>query len=406
MKMKFFIFSIVLSVVLSEFGFAQTVETRGRVSNSVYFLERSDVDASTGATQVSRIYQFLRFSAGIKEYKNLTLNVSARALTDSEADLSDEDRFRAYRLSLSASRLFNGLLDFEVGRQFLHPGIPFGSLDGLNLLLRPLSKLEWQVFGGIESHLQRSFKLYELDDATVFGSAVKYRDFYKSDIQLAYLHKRSRDVDQWQIAGLNISNRYFDPVCFLVQAHYDLVNERFHRLYFSTRYTATDDLHLFLRLKQQYPQIYGDSFFRIFELNAYRQAGVGANYSLSDNYAVGANYNLIQLEEGSGHRIVADISNRNGSIGIVYETGDLGDQLGLLFDYGYEIIPDLIASLSIDYSRYRFEEIYDYESQLANALRVTYNFTRHLRADLEYQWLNNRFKDSDQRLLNHIHYIW
>jgi len=386
--------------------YAQSVETRGRLSNSVYFLEKTDIDASSGATQLARIYQYFRFTARIREYNDLSLNISARALTDTEAELSSEERFRAYRLSLSASKLFKGLLDFELGRQFLHPGIPFGSLDGLNLLVRPASNFEWQLFGGVESHLQRSFKVYEFDDATVFGSALKFRNFYDGDIQLAYLHKRSRNEDQWQIAGMNISNRYFDPVSFLIQAHYDLVNERFHRLYLSTHYRVSNDVNFYLRLKQQYPQIYGDSFFRIFEFEAYSQAGLGFNYALSENYSVGANYTLIQLDDGDGHRVVTDFSNRNGSIGFVYETGDLGDQLSLLFDYGYEILPDLMASLSVDYTRYRFEEIYDYENQLANALRLSYKFTRHLRADLEYQWLNNRFKDSDQRLLNHIHYIW
>ena len=56
--------------------------------------------------------------------------------------------------------------------------------------------------------------------------------------------------------------------------------------------------------------------------------------------------------------------------------------------------------------RYRFEEIYAYENQLANALRLTYAYSQHWKTDLEYQLLNNKFKDTDHRVLNHIHFIW
>ncbi len=114
----------------------------------------------------------------------------------------------------------------------------------------------------------------------------------------------------------------------------------------------------------------------------------------------------VQLEEGFGNRYMLSLDNPNGSIGIIYETGDLGEQLGFMLDYGYEIIPDLTASFSIDYSRYRFEEVYAFDKQLANALRLDYKFTKNWRFDLEYQWLNNRIMDSDQRILNHIQFIW
>jgi hypothetical protein len=385
---------------------AQTVETRGRLSNSVYVFERSAEDSGDESNQVARIYQFIRFTARIPEYKNLSFHFSGRALTDTKESLESEERFRAYRLSLSASELFNGILDLEIGRQFLHAGIPFGSLDGVNAKLRFSKNLEWQVYGGVETHLQRSLEVYEIDDATVFGSSLKYRNIYDNDLQLAYLHKRSNDEDQWQILGLNVSNRSIKSLSMLLQAHYDLINEQLHRLYFSSRYSISNSLTAYLSLKQQYPQIFGGSFFRIFEFDAYQQGTFGVGYAISKDYTVGANYTLIQVEEGSGNRFIANLSNRNGSIGVIYESGDLGDQLGLLFDYGYEIFPNLLLSLSIDYSRYRFEKIYEYENQLANAVRVSYSFSRHLKTDLEYQWLNNRFKDSDQRLLNHIHYIW
>jgi hypothetical protein len=384
---------------------AQLIETRGRITNSTYIYEGEKVDGTSGATTHTRLYQYLRLTARAKEWNNLSLNISARALSDLAEDLEDEDRFKAYRLSLSAERLFN-ILDFEVGRMFLHPGITFGSLDGANLRFWVNKQLSVQAFGGVESHLFRSFKIYDSEDATVYGGSVKYSRFFNTDLQLAYLQKQRSSSDQWQILGLNLSNYSLKTLSFLGQVHYDFINSRPHRIYFSARYLPSNKWNLVLNVKQQYPQIYGDSYFKIFDVKKYSQAGVSGGYSLTEKYAVNARYNYIKLEEGQGHRIILTLSDLNGSIGMIYETGDLGDQLGVILDYGYEFFPNFIGSLSIDYSRYRFEEVYDYESQLANAVRGVYKFAKHWRVDLEYQWLNNRFKDSDHRVLNHIHYIW
>lgn len=393
---------------------SQNIQTRGRITNSVYVyddtLSRAYIDASSGATESKhvKLYQFLRFQAVAPEWKDLTVSVAARALTDlnPNVDIDSERRFNAYRLSIGAKGLFNNFLDFELGRQFLHPGVILGSLDGLNLKLRPIKNLDWQLYGGVESHLFRAFHLYEADDATMFGTALKYRNLWRNDLQLVYLQKNRSGEEQWQISGLNLNNHMVDNLVLLLQAHYDLVNSRFHRLYFSSRYNWNNKISAGLYAKQQYPQVYGDSYFQIFDIKQYRLVGVDASYAITERYSTNLTFQSVMLEEGYGNRAILSFSDPNGSIGIIYETGDLGEQVGAMVSYGYEFMPDLLASASVDYSRYRFEEIYDYESQLANAVRLSYKYSRHWRADLEYQWLTNRIKDSDQRILNHIHFIW
>jgi hypothetical protein len=293
-----------------------------------------------------------------------------------------------------------------VGRIFYHPGITFGSLDGANLTLKPMQNLQVQLYGGIESHLLRSYKLNEFDDAAVYGGSLKYFNLYQTDLQLSYLQKNNASNIQWQIVGLNVSNYTLPTWKFLLQVHYDYAKSRLHRLYFSTRFSPSKKFYLNVNLKQQHPQVYADSYYNIFDLEEYRQAALGGTYYLTDSYSVSANYHLLMLEEDQGHRFIASVNNSNGSVGLVYETGDLGDQLGFLINYGYEFMPGLIGSVSIDYMRYRFEEIYAYENQLANALRLTYAYSKHWKTDLEYQLLNNKFKDTDHRVLNHIHFIW
>jgi hypothetical protein len=337
---------------------------------------------------------------------NLSLNIDARVLSDLEETLPDERRFNAYRLSLSATDLFNNLLDFEIGRQFLHPGVTFGSLDGINLTFKFGEQLRWQVYGGVESNLFKGFEIYKFDEAAVYGSTLKFRKVVDSNFELAYLQKQTKDEIQWQIAGLNLTNKSLSDIFLTGQFHYDLVNSRLHRIFVSGRYMPASRFSAVLSYKQQYPQIYGDSFFQMFTFKKYSQAGVNLWYGLTDRFGIAADYHLIMLEEGKGNRIIASLMDPNGSIGVVYETGDLGNQLSLMLNYGYEFIDGLIGSVSVDYTRYRYEEAYEYDSQLGNAARLAYRISPNWQVDLEYQWLNNKFKDSDQRLLNHIHFIW
>ncbi len=378
---------------------AQSIETRGRLSNSTYVYEDRD-------TTHVRLYQYVRFQAVARELSNLSLNVDARVLSDLEETLPDERRFNAYRLSLSATNLFNNLLDFEIGRQFLHPGVTFGSLDGANLTFKFGTQFRWQIYGGVESNLFKGFKIYKTEDAAVYGSTLKYRNFYNTNLVLAYLQKQTKDDIQWQIAGLNLTNTSLEQFHLAGQLHYDMVNSRLHRIFVSGRFLPNNRFNAVLSYKQQHPQVYGDSYFQIFNFKKYSQAGVNLWYGFTERFGIAVDYHLIMLEEGKGNRIIASILDPNGSLGVVYETGDLGNQLSFLFNYGYEFMDGLIGSVSVDYTRYRYEETYDYDSQLGNAARLAYRISPNWQIDLEYQWLNNKFKDSDQRLLNHIHFIW
>ena len=393
------LYSLAGLVLLVSFLSAQGIDTRGRISNSVYAYEESD-------TTHVRLYQYLRFTADAREWNHLSLNVAARVLTDTEQDLPDETRFNAFRLSLSGKNLFNNLLDFELGRQFFHPGVVMGSLDGLNLNFKFNRQFSWQLYGGVESHLYKAMKIYNADDATVYGTTLNYYNLYRTNFQLAYLEKKTSDATQWRITGLNISSQALNYFQFQTQLQYDFLNKRMHRVYVMGKFLPDQTMNYVVSFKLQHPQVYGDSYFQRFNFKNYRQFTAGGWYEFYRNYALSLTYNLIQLQEGDGHRIIFALNDKNGSIGVVYETGDLGNQTSFMLDYGLEVIRNLVASVSVDYTKYRFEERFDWEDQMANAGRLAYNIGKHWRIDLEYQWLNNKFKSSDQRLLNHIHFIW
>jgi len=376
---------------------ASGIQFHGRASNSFYSYE--------GTTTHTRMYQFVHFSVDSPELVKATLNVSFRALTDLNQSLDRDMRFRAYQLNLELKKLLNRF-NIVIGRQFLHPGTVLGGLDGLSARARIVNHLSLSLYAGVESHFNRSFKIYKYDDSFTAGSVIELKKIFSSNLQLLYLQKMNSEDIFWQIAGLNFNTSLIPKCKVRLQTHYDLQNSRFHRIYFYLRHHLLKDLYLNLSVKNQYPQIYANSFFTIFEIDPYWQYRLGGSYQLNRNYFVNCQYQLIQFDTETANRLYLTVSNLNGSVGLVYESGYAGDQIGVVLDYAYSITPSLLASVNVDYSRYKTEKVYEFENQIANAIRLSYKFKKYWSVDLEYQWLTNRFKESDSRVLNHIHFSW
>jgi hypothetical protein len=377
--------------------YATGFEFHGSASNSVYSVE--DTSSHT------RLFQYVRFSLKSQNLSQISLNASLRALTDLDQTLDSEDRFKAYLLNIKARKLFNRI-DLTVGRQFLHPGTILGGLDGAYAKVGLTSKMDIALYSGAESHFQRSFKIYKAEDSFVLGGLFNLSRFYASTLQLLYLQKANEEDTFWQLTGLNLYSALLPKTDLRVQAHYDLQNSRIHRLLVNARYEVSKKLQFSAGFKNQHPQIYANSFFTIFEVEAYQQYKLGAACNIFRNCFLSGQYQLIQFETENANRLIMSLGNMNGNIGLIYESGYAGEQLGFLADYAYSITPELVASLNVNYSKYKTEKIYEFESQIANALRLSYEFKHRFSVDIEYQWLTNRFKDSDSRFLNHIHYRW
>jgi hypothetical protein len=386
-----------LFIIFLSVGFVYGIDFHGRLSNSIYSFE----DTKTR----TQVYQFVNFSANAPEFANATLNASLRALTDLSQSLDSDQRFKAYNLNLKFSKLFNRV-DLTLGRQFLHPGTVLGGLDGLYAKFYITKKMNLAAYGGVESNFQRSFEIYKFKDSFTTGGLFELNRALGTNFQLFYLQKANEDDIYWQLAGLNINNSLLKNTNFRLQAHYDLQNERFHRLFFFASHSLLDNKLAFsLNYKQQHPQVYANSYYTIFEVDPYNQYQLEFSYNFMKNYFANAQYRIIRFDDDeTANQFFATVSNNSGSIGLLYESGYAGDQLSLIFDYAYSITPQLLASLNIDYSRYRTETIYEFENQIANAVRLSYKFQQHWTVDLEFQWLSNRFKEQDSRILNHINF--
>ena len=367
----------------------------GSAKNSIY-----SYDSDKAHT---RVYQYARLNVESPD-RRINANLSARAMTDLNSTLSDDLRFKAYSFNVGINDIFQHRLNLTLGRQFLHPGAVLGALDGIHARLKMSDKMSLQLYSGLESPYLRDTELNR--DRFVVGGLMQLKNIASSRLQLLYLQKSDNGEILWQLTGFNLDNSLLHRTNLRIQSHYDIQNDRMHRLLISARHSLSESLAMFAALTRQCPQIYANSIYTIFEPDAYTQYRAGAAVRLLSDLYLNGEFQLIQFTEENASKIFINLSNKNGSLGLAYESGYIGDQLSLMFDCNIELLPELIASVYVDYSRYRTETIYEYDNQLANAARLSYRFNRHLSIDAEYQWLTNRYKQSDSRFLNHIAFRW
>ena len=395
MRKIFILFVFVAPISL----FSQSIIFHGSARNSVYSFQREEDESNT------RLYQYGRFNL-MTPGERFSLNAALRTLTDVSQSLDNDQRFRAYTLNLKINDLIRNHLAITLGRQFLHPGTVLGGLDGLFADLSITNNISIQAYAGVQSQFERSLKIASANDHFVAGGLLQFKNVYASKAEFIYLRKSDEVGTYWQIGGVNLYNSGLKNTILRLQSHYDFQNEWFQRLLFSAHHQLGEKFIFGLEFKSQYPQVYANSFFTVFEPKAYRKYRANASYEFIPRYMVDVQYQFIDFEGNGANRVFLTVQNNNGSIGIIYENGYAGDQLGLSFDYGYEIFRNLIASLYVDYSRYRTEEIYEYDNQMGNAVRLSYKLNSNWAIEGEAQWLSNRYRERDTRFLNHIAYRW
>jgi hypothetical protein len=385
----------VVFLLFIQSGLTQGILFHGTLRNSIYSYESTETH--------TRYYQYLHFNV-VSPCRKIILDGSVRALTDANVTLPNDDRFKAYALNVTLKDIFWQRVDVTAGRQFLHPGTVLGGLDGVNGTWRIVKNLSLQFYGGYESQYERSFKAPE-DDAMAFGGLLQLAKKYASTWQVFYLQKSRNNKTACQIAGININSAILPRTVIQFQTHYDFQNTRIHRMYVSARHNVSTALQVNAAFKVQQPQIYSNSVFTFLELGAYTQFRAGTTWEFIPGYRAGCDLQFIE-SEGTADKVYLTLANNNGSVGLIFESGFAGDQLGVCFDYSYELFKGFLASIYMDYSKYRLEQVYEYDNQLSNAMRLSYRLGRHFGVDVEYQWLTNKVKEQDSRFLNHLSYRW
>ncbi|MDZ7346224.1 MAG: hypothetical protein ONA69_05445, partial [candidate division KSB1 bacterium] len=363
--------------------------------NSVYLFERDNRQAL--------LYQSVRFQV-VQPHLNTRLGGNFRVLSSTVGAQPDE-RFRLYALYV-AFKAFGDRITAAAGRLYLHPGFSLGALDGLAASWRLQPQLQLQLYGGLPSPIDRRFGLEWEDRRPLVGATLQAWGGSGSELQLFYLHRFGQGTTLQRLSGVNATYRPLSNLDLHAQMHFDLERQSTQRLLFSARTQWSARLQTNVEYREQQPQIFSDSYFTIFTPRPYQRWRAAASLEVLPEKFLELQAQYVRFEREAADQLYVTFSTAYGEISAVYESGFAGDQFGLCANAFYDLTERLTVSAAVDLTRYRIEQIYAYDRQWSNALRLSYRFSRRLSADLEGQWLNDRLRTYDVRLLNHITMTW
>ncbi|MBT8401482.1 MAG: hypothetical protein KJO98_13470, partial [Rhodothermia bacterium] len=287
--------------------------------------------------------------------------------------------------------------------QFLWRGVIVGTADALSVKAKLHPRIETQVVGGLEVPRGRDFELGSTDAGYVLGAYTSGRLSTAAKLDLSYFQRVRSEAVVWQLAGAALSGQASPGLFYLAQFDYNLKSSDYQRLRLRAMYTF-DRWTVSGEFQSQKPEVFEDSFFNVFSLTAYNQVRAGGYYSIGQ-YQLGLQNYLTLYDEGeAGNEVLASVSARWGTVGVVYRTGFGGDRIGLYGAAQYEIARGVQARASSSYYNFqRYSADFDEDATSFSAgLRVTP--VRNLMFDAEVQESLNSLYDNDLRGLFRIVY--
>lgn len=365
---------------------------QGTTDSYLYAFETVDSD------QQLDFYQGLRLRAWVKEAPQVKLRTSFRVAR--RGDPSDWE-----------SRLYNAYFDWKptgdvnvrAGRQFLWRGVIVGTADALSVKAKPHARIETQVVGGLEVPRGRNIDVGSTDAGYVLGAYGSGRLSGTAKVDVSYFQRVRSEALVWQLAGAALSGQAAPGLFYLAQFDYNLKSSDYQRLRLRAMYTF-DRWTLSGEFQSQKPEVFEDSFFNVFSLSAYNQVRAGGYYRIGQ-YQLGLQNYLTLYDEGeAGNEVLASVSARWGTVGVVYRTGFGGDRIGLYGAAQYEIANGVQARASSSYYNFqRYTADFDEDATSFSAgLRITP--VRNLMFDAEVQESLNSLYDNDLRGLFRIVY--
>lgn len=344
-------------------------------------------------------------------------NFGLRLAPASNPNLYLKTYFRVGRLGDPADwreKIYNASLNWissnrnyklRLGRQFVYAGVMNGTVDGLLLNVRPSSKLSLKLLAGMSAPLDRSAGLEKFNDARAIGAYAAYRLSQAMKMDLSYYQTNRSGKLAWQQLGAALSgklgpNLYYNSVVDYNVLRSDLQGLRLRLTYYVNQWSFSGEFN------NQKPRIYEDSFFNIFEIGAYNQVRTAVTYQLG-RYLLGLRYSATAYGEGElTNRAELTLSGKPGMIGVLFQNGFSGDNLGLFGELRYELIRNLELRLFSSYYNYEFQTRAISEDATAFSGGFNYRVTPDLMLQAEVQQSLNSYYKNDLRGLFRLNYAF
>ena len=345
-------------------------------------------------------YQMFQFRIASKKYSDLYFNTLMRFAHRGDPAEWEE---KAHNLYLNWGFAKNYRV--RVGRMFYYKGVINGTIDAGEFAATYGGKLRFNAVVGTETPFSRKFEIRNWDNGNVFGGFLSYRLPWNNTIDVSYFQKERFSELYWQLFGSTLRGylgKYFN---YYLRYDHNLLKSDYQHM----RYRLTFNKikwSLGVEYNAQQPRIYEDSYFSIFQVDAYRQIRAIGTYWVS-NIELGLQYLYSMYERENDNRIIASLGTRKyGNFGIVYQSGFGGENFGYYADLRYEFMNNFVARLYNSY--YNFERAFTSISQDALAFKVGlgYRWMNKLMLEGEIQQASNSYYKSDVRGLMRVTYLF
>ena len=369
------------------------VKISGQLQSSIYSWEQMNGESNLD------YYQGFLFRVSPKNNSNLYFSTFFRLAHRNNQGGWDDKAYNMYVDWKNSQNRFN----IRIGRQFIYHGVMNGTIDGALFSAKLTKKLNLKLVGGLEAAQNREFGIRKWNEGNVLGSLLSFRFIPNAKIDLSYFQKVREKQAVWQLGGLAINGKLKNSIYYQTKLDYNLKTSEIQTMRYRLSYYI-QKWNFSAEFNSQKPRIYEDSFFKIFDVDAYNQFRLGAQYQLN-KYQIGFLYYLTAYENDNNNQVHFTIGSNTGLIGILYQDGFGGENLGFYGEILYPLLSNLSIRLFSSYYNYQRHtlDISEEATAFSGGLQYRLKDLFIIKAELQ-QSINSYFKN-DLRGLFKINYL-
>lgn len=385
MKRIFFI----LIVIFVTFPIQAQWKIKGTLFTSVYSWEGE-------ASKSTDLYPGLQFVLSNPKIHYFSLHGFGRTIFHQSDSRWDE---RIYNLYAKAKLFSRGQI--TIGRQFVYDGVVNGTLDGFGFKFKGENNFHFNVYAGMNAPLYKEAKILNWNNDRTVGFSVGGNFLPGQYVQFSSMKKWISSKKALHMDGLIVNGRLNSSWFYYINAQYNDAKKKIQRNIIRLTYSKVK-WYMDVEYIHQLPMIYEFSYFNIFESEAFNQIRFNVTRKLS-KYSVTLGYNYTLSEENNTSEFNLVLSRKKNSLGLLYNTGFAGDNLGLYGQVYQRILTNLYLRLYGNYYTYQRYQVDISEEAISYSGGLDYR-TGNFLTRLELQQMSNNLYKSDVRLLLHIFY--
>ena len=387
---------------------ALAVTISGRSTTSVYTFESTAADSTS--VRNMRAYEALRLDVGSLGVSQLSFHSYLHGTTDLTEAAESDPRLRIYRAHLTWKQ---GSQRLQAGRQRVHAGVGYGSIDGVRGDLDH-GGLRLTAYAGSLVPLDKSTDVNAPGDAHLIGLrlssdrlltnttiAVSFAD-RERDRESVTTGRTTRtvaaaarrlvglDVARWSSSGHRVQGRL----------DYDLLGDAVRRGDVSGRYQHSRDLSVQAEWLWRQPSVYDNSFFSSFAVGDFQELGGRVNYQVNDDVTLSGHVATVLYDGADSQRVgLSAVLDGRQSIGYYRSMGYAGAYDGLVGHLRYELTRRLALRGQLDLAAYeRYEGVDERDELVTAVLGLSFRPDLKSRLDLQVQGLRNPADSTDMRV--------